>query len=265
MTPTVQWNDALLGLPGKSERVDVAGMPFDLATDKAVARAIIERPAAAPFEYVVTPNVDHVVRCHRAGLRDLYDGAWLSVCDSRILARLAPIVGVKFPDVITGSDLTKRLLCTVVRSGESICIIGCTPRDVATLRLQLPHIAIHHNNPPMGFIHDSVETRRAVDFVVAHPSRFVFLAVGSPQQEKLAMAIKRRGASGLGLCIGASILFVVGQEVRAPKWIQICHMEWLFRLAQDPKRLWRRYLVDDPAVLWLIVRQKLSRTGQSRS
>jgi len=257
MTPDRSGGDAF-GLPPKGLRADVAGMPFDLVTESLVDDAIRNRPPEATFEYVVTPNVDHVVKNHRLGLRTLYDDAWLSVCDSRILARLARIVGVEFPDVITGSDLTRRLIERYVVNGDRISVIGCDSANVERLRALLPGVTIYHYNPPMGFIHDESEIERAVAFVVAHPSRFVFFAVGAPQQEKLAARVRERGASGIGLCVGASILFVLGVEVRAPRWIQALHLEWLFRLLQSPRRLWRRYLIDDPLIFGLILRQRFA-------
>jgi N-acetylglucosaminyldiphosphoundecaprenol N-acetyl-beta-D-mannosaminyltransferase len=257
MQTAVNEADAMGRLPGRSHRVEVAGMPFDLVTTETAEAAIEARSPDLPFDYVVTPNVDHIVRNEKARFSHLYEDAWLSVCDSRILARLAPIAGVRFPSVIPGSDLTWTVLERFVGAGESVCIIGCDEVNIQTLRRKFPHIEIHHFNPPMGFIKRKQEVGRAVEFVVTHPSRYVFLAVGSPQQEMLAQAIKKSGATGLGLCIGASILFLTGAEKRAPKWVQRMGMEWLYRLLQNPGRLWRRYLVDDLGIFSLIVRQRL--------
>ena len=101
-----------------------------------------------------------------------------------------------------------------------------------------------------------------VAFVLAHPARFVFLAVGSPQQEVLAAAIAATGrATGIGLCIGASLEFLAGASRRAPCWMQRCGLEWLFRLCSDPRRLARRYLIDSPAVLAMLLRARLGGAG----
>lgn len=249
---------ARLSLPAKTERVEVAGMPFDLLDAHDVEFAIRNRSSSELFEYVVTPNVDHVVRSHRLGLRHLYDDAWISVCDSRVLAKLAPLLAIRFPAVVTGSDLTRQILDSFLRQGDHITVIGCTDEQVAKLRAIKANIEVHHFNPPMGFINQTHEVQRAVDFVLSHPSRFTFLAVGSPQQEKLAIKIKEAGGTGLGLCIGASILFVVGAESRAPNWIQSINLEWLYRLVQNPKRLWRRYLIDNPKIFLLILQERLA-------
>jgi exopolysaccharide biosynthesis WecB/TagA/CpsF family protein len=102
----------------------------------------------------------------------------------------------------------------------------------------------------MGFIHDEAAIQAAVGFVQAHPARFVFLCVGSPQQERLAARIQATGgATGVGLCLGAALEFVTGAKRRAPAWMQRAHLEWLHRLGSEPRRLWRRYLLEAPRLL----------------
>ena len=109
----------------------------------------------------------------------------------------------------------------------------------------------------MGFENDPVAFAAAVAFVRDRPARFVFLAVGSPRQERLAAAIAAAGdATGTGLCVGASLEFLAGARRRAPCFMQRVGMEWLFRLATDPRRLLRRYLVDSPMVIALLLKQR---------
>ena len=91
--------------------------------------------------------------------------------------------------------------------------------------------------------------------MIDHPSRFIFFAVGSPQQEIVAQTVKATGkATGLGFCIGASIDFLTGTEVRAPVWMQNTSLEWLYRLLQDPKRMWKRYLLKGPRIFAIYAR-----------
>jgi exopolysaccharide biosynthesis WecB/TagA/CpsF family protein len=106
----------------------------------------------------------------------------------------------------------------------------------------------------MGFDAMPGEVEKCVDFVSANPARFVFIAVGSPRQEIVAYAIRRSSmASGLGLCIGTSINFLVGAEKRAPVWMQRAGFEWLSRLVGSPRRLWRRYLIECPKIFPLML------------
>jgi N-acetylglucosaminyldiphosphoundecaprenol N-acetyl-beta-D-mannosaminyltransferase len=114
-----------------------------------------------------------------------------------------------------------------------------------------------HFDPPMGFDRDPGAFAETVSFVAAHPARFVFLAVGSPRQERLAEAVAASGsATGTGLCIGASLGFLAGAEQRAPEWMQRSGLEWAYRLGTDPKRLARRYLVDSPHVVSMLLRER---------
>jgi UDP-N-acetyl-D-mannosaminuronic acid transferase (WecB/TagA/CpsF family) len=106
----------------------------------------------------------------------------------------------------------------------------------------------------MNFIRDAAAVEACLREIEAlSPFRFCFLAIGSPQQEIIALKLKERGtARGLALCIGASINFVTGVERRAPIWMQQLGFEWLFRLSQNPRRMAKRYLVRGPRIFLLL-------------
>ncbi len=241
------------------ERVRLLGLDFaDLDVAEAAAR-IAARAAGAPFGYVVTPNADHLVRiARRPDLLALYRGASLCLLDSRVVRRAARALALPAPRVATGSDLTARLLRHHVLPDERITLVGLDSRHVPALTAACDIAAPWHYNPPMGFDRDPRELRRAVEFVLAHPARFVVLAVGSPRQEILAAAIAATGeATGTGLCVGASVEFLAGAQQRAPAWLQRAGLEWLHRLASDPARLGRRYLRDNPPIFALLLRERL--------
>ncbi len=207
------------------------------------------------FAYVVTPNVDHLIRYHDDPVfRALYADAAYVLLDSQFLShifRLSEGVRVR---VCTGSDLTAQLFARVIAPNDGIVLIGCSPEQARLLADKYKLKALSHYNPPMGFIHDPREIEACVRFVEAHsPFRFCFFAVGAPQQEVLAQALKARGiARGMAFCIGASVNFITGRERRAPRWMQRLGVEWMFRLANDPGRLARRYLVRGPRVFSLL-------------
>lgn len=234
------------------------GLEFADLTVESAAAAIAQRPASAAFAYVVTPNADHLARLARdPALLRIYRHAWLCLLDSRVVAGLACACGLAVPPVAAGSDLTALLLDRHIHKGETIAIIGSRPAWLPVLIARYGLAPPFHYDPPMGFDSDPVKFAGTVAFVLAHPARLVFLAVGSPRQERLAAAIAATGqATGLGLCIGASLAFLTGAETRAPSWMQRHGLEWAFRLASDPKRLARRYLVDSPRVLPMLLRQR---------
>jgi len=220
---------------------------FDTAVDR-----ITERDPAKPFAFVVTPNVDHLVRLRRDGvLAPLYAQAWLTVCDSRVLELIAALSGEPV-DVTPGSDLTARLFETAIQPDEPITIIGGGQDVIDGLKLTYGLTNIRWHEPPMGLRHKPEAIADCAEFVANNPSRFVFLCVGSPQQELVAEACLERGdCTGVGLCVGASLDFLSGHARRAPRWVQRARLEWLHRLAEEPKRMWKRYLVEGPKIAFL--------------
>ncbi len=203
------------------------------------------------YGFVVTPNVDHLIRYHDdPAFRSLYADATYVLMDSRFAARLVRAMQrVRLP-VCTGSDLTARLFQQVITPADRIVLIGGSAEQAAEIRARFSLVDVRHHNPPFGFIRDPGAVEECLQFIEgASPFRFCFLAVGSPQQERIAQLLGRRDrARGLALCIGASLNFVTGAERRAPLWMQKLSLEWLFRLLQDPQRLAYRYLVRGPRV-----------------
>lgn len=211
------------------------------------------------YEYAVTPNVDHLIRfCDDAAFRELYRTAGFVLLDSRFLAYLLRVVaGLRLP-TSPGSDVTARLFDSVIKPDDQVVVLGGSDEQAAILAKRYGLRALRHFNPPMGFINDPAAVEQALRFVEGEsPFRFCILAVGCPQQEVIAKALQSRGrARGLALCVGASINFLTGGEKRAPEWIQKSGFEWLYRLANDPARLAKRYLVRGPRIFLLLPRLK---------
>ena len=205
----------------------------------------------ARYGYVVTPNVDHIIRLHEEpSFRALYAAAAYVLLDSRIAAKIVRLSQGLRLRVCTGADLTAAVFSRIIRPDDRILVIGSNAEQVSILATTYGLSDLLHHNPPMGFIADPVAVESCLRFVESHsPFRYCFLAVGSPQQEVIAHALLQRGqARGLALCIGASINFITGAEVRAPRWMQQLSLEWLFRLLQSPRRLFHRYVVRGPRV-----------------
>ena len=225
-----------------SRRCFFLGAPFNLMSRSTVLQLLEDNPPGRRFRYVVTPNVDYVVRMSRdAELRRYVAGAWLSLCDSRPIRTLARLMFIKLP-LVTGSDLTADLFRSVVSPGDAITIVAATDEVVARMRSAYPQLTFHAIVPPYGVRHNPEALQACVEFVAQARSRFVFLAIGSPQSDMIAHQLScHPRATGIGLNIGAGLDFLVGTKRRAPVWMQRSGLEWAHRLFGDPKRLWRRY------------------------
>ncbi len=241
---------------------DLLGIPFATLGFQQVTDLLAERQATDRFVYLATPNVHHLVLLQRGvdGFAYGLSRAWFLTCDSQVLRGMARLLFNTSLPLVTGSDLTMQLLNNVIDADDPITVIGGSEqlsRDLAA-QYGLRNIALY--SPPFGFSRDEKEMQICIDFVRDNPARFVFLACGAPQSEVLAARIvEAGGASGIGLCIGASLLFATGRLKRAPVAWQRLGMEWLYRITQDRRRLIRRLWQAQLPVLGIAATAWLSR------
>jgi len=244
--------------PARSAFLD---LDYDRLSLEETLHHIAARDPAAHFGYLVTPNVDHIVRLENAppAIRKAYEQAELCVCDSRVVSRLAKLAGASLT-VVPGSDLVREIMARVIQPGDRICLIGGSAETAGKLSTLHPEITVLQHSPPMGLLHDRAARALAIDFVAEARARFILLAVGSPQQEVLAYEMFDDGRiTGFGLCIGAAVEFITGEQSRAPRLVQKAGFEWAWRLASQPRRLWRRYLVDGPVIFAMVWRWQRAR------
>jgi exopolysaccharide biosynthesis WecB/TagA/CpsF family protein len=218
----------------------------NITLNQALAK-ILDFSQTASTDYIVTPNIDHLTRLidpnQETGLLPVYQSASLNLCDSRVFEKLLKLKGHKVTEVIPGSTLTKKLFDERITEKDTVLVVGGDELVISKLRTLYSYLTIKHVNPVMGFINDESEVKKTLMAIENSQANYVFLAVGSPRQEILAKRIKDQNlVNGVVLCIGASILFMVGEEKRAPMLIQKMHLEWLYRAIQDPKRLLSRYI-----------------------
>lgn len=237
------------------------GVPFTPLTLADAAARIVARPPQAPFAFVTTPNAQHIVAAHRLNplFTTPHDRAWLVLNDSRIAGLLAKRLFAAPLAVAAGSDLTAYLFRHHIKPDDTLTIIGASDEVERRLRSRFGMRHIARYDPPMGFYRDAAEIERCVDFIVAHPARYIFLAVGAPQSETVACRVlDRGGATGVALCIGSSLHFVTGVVRRAPAIFRKLHAEALYRLMQNPRRHARRVFVESLPVLSIGLRVRFT-------
>lgn len=246
-----------------TERRTFLDVGFDVAPMDQLIPKIAEFRAESAFAYLVTPNVDHLVRLHRKdtalpGLAKIYRDARFCMCDSRVLAILARWRGVDLP-VAPGSDVTAIMFDRVIEPGDRIAIVGGNDDLLASLKTMFPRVDFTQHQPPMNLMKNPGARRTAAEFIAGQKPRFTFLCVGSPQQELIAAETATiKGASGLALCVGAALEFITGNQKRAPRFARRLGLEWVHRLLSNPRRMWRRYLVEGPAIFLLAYRWRRS-------
>lgn len=216
---------------------------------------------------VVTPNVDHLIKLQKdRRFYKSYQTADHVVCDSRILMRLSQFLDSNNPikSQIAGSDLFPAY-CNFHKDNTEnvrVFLLGGTSETVKVAQENInektkSNIIVGGYSPPFGF-EKSIEHRdEIIKRVQESGATVVAMGVGAPKQENW-LAENREYFHNIHtfFAIGATIEFEAGGLSRAPKWMSKTGLEWLFRLFQEPKRMFKRYILEDTAIFILCLKQK---------
>ncbi len=230
----------------------ILGVPVDdLTMEQALDRLdllIQTGRATGRCHQVATVNADFVVNALRdPELRFILQASDMATADGAPLVWGARLLGVPLHDRVTGADLVPRLAERAAQQGYSIYLLGAAPGVAAraALRLQQCHpelrivgVASPPNRPVVEM------DRSILDEIRAARPDILLVAFGNPKQEKWISM--HRHELGVPVCIGVggTLDMIAGVTRRAPHWMQRSGLEWLFRLVQEPRRLWRRYVTD---------------------
>lgn len=217
-------------------------------------------PAPGRARVVVTPNVDHIVRLEKdPTLKQVYAQADYIFADGMPVVWASRLLGKPLPGRVTGSDLFVALCHQAVRHGWPVALIGGRPGQEQALSERFgtyyPGLKIDVICPSMAFEPLGDEGQRVAEHIRATQPALVFVCLGLPKQERWALHYASAFPAGVLMCVGAAMEFAIGLQSRAPRWVQQAGMEWLWRLLSNPRRLWRRYLKDDPYFLVLCWRE----------
>ncbi len=215
---------------------------------------------------VFTPNVDHLMKLQNdREFFKAYTSANYKVCDSKILSIASYFLGERITEKISGSDFFPAFY-NYHKNNERIKIFllgseqGVANRAKDKINNKVGrNIVVGAHSPSFGFEKNEKECLAIVELINSSDATVLAIGVGAPKQEKWIYKYKENLTNiKIFLAIGATIDFEAGKIKRAPKWISELGLEWLYRLSCEPKRLWKRYLLEDLPFFWLILKQKLN-------
>lgn len=205
--------------------------------------------------YVVTPNVDHIVQLERdEELKRVYENASLILTDGKPLIWISNWYKTPIKEKISGSDLFPRVCDLAAKKGYTMYLLGAAEGVAAKAANNLMNKYKGLNivgtySPPFGFEKDKAELKKIESQIQdVHPD-ILIVGLGCPKQEKYMYHHCKELGVPISFGLGASIDFEAGNIKRAPKWMSEHGLEWLYRITQDPKRLAKRYLVDDMKII----------------
>lgn len=205
--------------------------------------------------YVVTPNVDHIVQLEKdEELKRVYENASLILTDGKPLIWISNWYKTPIKEKISGSDLFPRVCDLAAKKGYTMYLLGAAEgvADKAAKNLMNKYKGLNivgTYSPPFGFEKDELELKKIERQIQeVHPD-ILIVGLGCPKQEKYMYHHCKELDVPISFGLGASIDFEAGNIKRAPRWMSEHGLEWLYRITQDPKRLAKRYLVDDMKII----------------
>lgn len=220
---------------------------------------------------VATLNLDHIVKIKRhPAFRDAYAAHTHITADGNPVVWLSRLSGRKI-DLLPGSELILPVIDLAVHNDVPVALLGTTQESLAHTAARLnalyPKLRIVAQiSPPMGFDPTSPQADDCIDALRASGARLCFLALGAPKQELFAVHAHDALPEVGFLSIGAGLDFISGAQTRAPRWVRNLAAEWLWRLAQNPRRLAARYgacIVILPQLFLDAMRSRAATDGES--
>ncbi|WP_347376528.1 WecB/TagA/CpsF family glycosyltransferase [Dorea sp. YH-dor228] len=218
--------------------------------------------------YVVTPNVDHIVQLEtNKELQAVYKNASLILTDGKPLLWIAKWYGTPIKEKISGSDLFPLLCDLAARKGHRMFFLGAAEGVAAKAAENLTKRykglqVVGTYSPPFGFENNPAEMEKIKAMIKEAEPHILIVGLGCPKQEKFMYHHCKDLEVPISLGLGASFDFEAGNIKRAPRWMSDHGLEWLFRITQDPKRMAKRYLVDDRKILGMALKyQKRNKNG----
>ncbi|MED3820742.1 WecB/TagA/CpsF family glycosyltransferase [Priestia aryabhattai] len=215
--------------------------------------------------YAVTPNVDHVVNIHKdKKFAEAYTKAHLTLVDGAPIFLLSKVFRKPLVEKVSGSDLTPEILKLAQTNNYRVFIFGSMP-GVAELAIQKIKSENNYNfpissySPEFGFEKSEEDLQKCINLINDFRPDILLVSLGSPKGEMFIFNNLDKISAPFSIQIGASIDFIAGNIKRAPAWMQKLSLEWFYRFLKEPKRMFKRYFLNDSYFLVVVIKELLKR------
>jgi N-acetylglucosaminyldiphosphoundecaprenol N-acetyl-beta-D-mannosaminyltransferase len=234
---------------------DILGVRVDATTYEDAARRIVEWARAGESRYVCCASVNNIMEAHdSAEFREVTNRADLVTPDGMPLVWVLRMLGVRGATRVYGPDLTPMVLAAAADAGIPVAFYGGSAPVLGELvrrvKARFPGLEVAYAESPPFRPATAEEDERTTRGIAESGARIVFIGLNTPKQDWW-MSAHRGRVAGVMLGVGAAFDFLAGSKPQAPRWMQRSGLEWTFRLATEPRRLWRRYLKHNPRFAWL--------------
>jgi N-acetylglucosaminyldiphosphoundecaprenol N-acetyl-beta-D-mannosaminyltransferase len=248
----------------RRSRVRIGELEVDPVTSEQALERIAELVDRGNGGAVFTPNVDHVVKAGSdLEFRRAYSRASLCLADGMPILWAARLLGSPLPAKVSGSDLVFPLARLAGERRWRVYLLGGGPGVAqeagVMLSKELGVDVVGTDSPVVHEDGTTEQAERTLGRLAATKPHLVLVALGAPKQERFIDRYGDRLRPAVAMGVGGSLDFLVGRVRRAPAWMSRAGLEWLFRLGQEPRRMWRRYLIEDPKFVTIVARTRRDR------
>jgi N-acetylglucosaminyldiphosphoundecaprenol N-acetyl-beta-D-mannosaminyltransferase len=245
-------------------RANILGVGVSAINMAMALRAIEGWIARREPHYICVTTVHGVMESQRdEELRRIHSAAGLVTPDGMPLVWLSRLMGFRHVERVYGPDLMLAVCQRSAEWGSRHFFYGGGPgvaeKLVARLQSRFPGLKLAGTYSPPFSPLTPEEDRAVVERINAAQPDIVWVGISTPKQERWMAAHVGRLSAPVLAGVGAAFDFQAGMKRQAPRWVQKNGLEWVFRLLMEPRRLWRRYLINNPWFLWLILRQVLGK------
>ena len=242
----------ILAIISRMEQIDLFNIKIHNVTmDEAVSQ-IRTWVQSGQGSYVVTPNVDHIVKLQNdLEFQEIYREAGLVIADGMPLVWVSRWAQKGLKDRVTGADLFLEVCADAELHGMTVYLLGAASQEIieatsSNLKLRYPCLKIvGSHSPSFGFENKEEENEVILGRILKAKPDILFVGVGAPKQEKWIGRFQDRLGGTVSLGVGAAFDFVAGSVKRAPVWMRKTGLEWFFRFLKEPRRMFKRYFIDD--------------------
>jgi N-acetylglucosaminyldiphosphoundecaprenol N-acetyl-beta-D-mannosaminyltransferase len=214
-------------------------------------------------QYVVTPNTDIVMRMQKEpDLLDICNNADLILTDGEMVVKLSKFLGNPIKERVAMTDFVWNVCDLALETGYRMFLFGgkASVLEKGKMRIQQKYPLLNicgHYSPPLGFENNPTELQKALNIIRESKADILIVFLGCPKQERFIAKYKDEYQVPVSITMGGCIDFIGTDIKRAPLWMQKSGLEWFFRFAQEPKRLFKRYFIDDVKIFPLVLKYKL--------
>lgn len=248
-----------------SKGFKILGIPFsNLDYDMALEYIIDNAKCVKKYIKIYTPNVDFAIKAHKSQhFLEILNRADLTLADGMPLVWASKFLGNPLKGKISGSSLFFKLCSIAEKNNIKIFLLGGLPNaaEIASKQLTSKYGDIISGTycPNYGFIDDPDEVNKIIKLISKSGSNVVVVGLGAPLQEVFIDRFSKYYKVPVSMGLGGTIDFASGLRKMPPEFIKNFGMGWFWRLILEPKRLWKRYLIDDMKFFYYLYLQKIKR------